>query len=453
MTAQSLKATEPRMHPLTLRFPADWEQRFRDGTASRIRLQSRVSLSLAFFNLAGVGAWFFFTVPEADGGPAIGRVFFASAVPAALALLATFLPGYARAKGMRGLTLGAAFLFSGLAQAAVAIVVPTALGATVATISAMVVILFGFIFMGTGVQVALPVSLVVSLATLITTTRANTGWAFVSTFWLGVISALGGAAGAGYFVEYYLRRDFVRQQLLDAERERSDRLLLNVLPAPIAERLKAGEEPIADAYAESTVLFADIVNFTGISSRTSPDQMVRLLNEVFSDFDRIAAQHGLEKIKTIGDAYMVVGGLPQPRDDHAEAVAEMALAMIAAVEARRAPTGDPLRVRIGINTGPVVAGVIGTAKFSYDLWGDAVNTASRMESHGVPDGIQVTEATYHRLKDRYTFETRGVVDVKGKGEMPVYLLLGRVQPANGTLDVRQHPVHDPPAQVLHDAVQ
>ena len=417
---------EPRMHPLTLRFPADWERLFRDGTAGRLRLQSRVSLTLAFFNLTGVGAWFNATVPAEEGGPAIGTCFFVSAVPAALALLVTFLPGYARARGMRGLTLGGAFLGSGLAQAAVALAVPTPLGATVATISSMVVVLFGFIFMGTGVQVALPVSLIVTAATLFTSANANAGWAFVSTFWLGAFSALGGAAGAGYFVEYYLRRDFVRQQLLDAERDRSERLLLNVLPAPIAERLKAGEEPIADSYPETTVLFADIVNFTVISSRVSPDQMVDLLNDVFSDFDRIAATHHLEKIKTIGDAYMVVGGIPEPRPDHAEAVAEMALAMMDCMTERTDPTGAPLKLRIGINTGPIVAGVIGTAKFAYDLWGDAVNTAARMESHGVPEGIQVTEATHQRLKDRYLFESRGPVEIKGKGAMPVYLLTGRI---------------------------
>lgn len=229
-----------------------------------------------------------------------------------------------------------------------------------------------------------------------------------------------------------------RTRELSEEREKSERLLLNVLPRTIAERLKAGEEPIADAFPETTVLFADIVDFTGISARVSPEQMVGMLNGVFTEFDRLAAKHGLEKIKTIGDCYMVVGGLPEPRPDHAEAVAEMALEIQEALRPRRAPTGDRLRVRVGINTGPAVAGVIGTAKFAYDLWGDAVNTASRMESHGLPEGIQVTEATYLRLKDKYAFESRGMIDVKGKGPMATYLLLGR-------LDGRTAPLAAAPA--------
>ena len=171
-------------------------------------------------------------------------------------------------------------------------------------------------------------------------------------------------------------------RLLLAEQERSERLLLNVLPAPIAERLKAGEAVIADAFPEVTVLFADIVDFTRRSQRIGPAQVVATLNELFSAFDQLARRHGLEKIKTIGDAYMVAGGLPTPRPDHAEAMAEMALAMQTEVARRTDPSGQPLQVRIGIDTGPVEAGVIGTAKFSYDLWGDTVNTASRMESHG-----------------------------------------------------------------------
>jgi class 3 adenylate cyclase len=172
------------------------------------------------------------------------------------------------------------------------------------------------------------------------------------------------------------------RRALALEEEKSERLLLNVLPAPIATRLKAGEDVIADAFPDVTVLFADLVDFTRRSQQTSPAQMVQVLNELFSVFDRLAQQRGLEKIKTIGDAYMVAGGLPQPRPDHAQAVAEMALAMQVEVARRADPSGQPLQVRIGIDTGPVEAGVIGTSKFSYDLWGDTVNTASRMEPAG-----------------------------------------------------------------------
>jgi class 3 adenylate cyclase len=217
------------------------------------------------------------------------------------------------------------------------------------------------------------------------------------------------------------------RRALALEQERSERLLLNVLPASIAARLKAGEEVIADAFPEVTVLFADLVDFTRRSQRISPAQVVAALNELFSVFDRLAQCNGLEKIKTIGDAYMVAGGLPDPRPNHAEAVAEMALAIREEVARRVDPSGQPLAVRIGIDTGPVEAGVIGTSKFSYDLWGDTVNTASRMESHGVAGRIQVTARTYERLRDGYRFQHRGPIPVRGMGEMVTYFLVGRNQ--------------------------
>ena len=217
------------------------------------------------------------------------------------------------------------------------------------------------------------------------------------------------------------------RRALDLEREKSERLLLNVLPAPIAARLKQTDGVIADAFGEVTVLFADLVDFTRRSERIAPEQVVQALNDLFSVFDQLAQQRGLEKIKTIGDAYMVAGGLPEPRPDHAQAVAEMAMAMRDEVARHTDPGGQPLAVRIGIDTGPVVAGVIGTSKFSYDLWGDTVNTASRMESQGIAGCIQVTARTYQRLKDGYRFERRGPIPVKGKGEIVTYLLVGRNQ--------------------------
>jgi guanylate cyclase len=213
--------------------------------------------------------------------------------------------------------------------------------------------------------------------------------------------------------------------LLQEEQARSEGLLLNVLPQPIAERLKRAPAAIADGFPEATVLFADIVDFTHISAEMSPERLVAWLNDLFSAFDGLSERHGLEKIKTVGDAYMAVAGLPMARPDHARAAAEMALAMQDVVAHRTAPNGEPLRMRIGLHSGPVVAGVIGTRKFIYDLWGDTVNTASRMESHGLAGAIQVTEAAYRRLRDEYAFEERGLVQVKGKGEMRTYLLLGR----------------------------
>jgi class 3 adenylate cyclase len=215
------------------------------------------------------------------------------------------------------------------------------------------------------------------------------------------------------------------RRALALEQERSERLLLNVLPAPIAERLKRAEGVIADAFPEASVLFADLVDFTRQSRRIAPEQVVEVLDGLFSAFDELASRHGLEKIKTIGDAYMVAGGLPDPRPDHAAAVADMALAIREEVARHRVPGGEPLAVRIGIDTGPVVAGVIGRRRFIYDLWGDTVNTASRMESDGVAGCIQVTERTYERLRDRYRFRRRGPIVVKGKGEMVTWFLLGR----------------------------
>ena len=214
-------------------------------------------------------------------------------------------------------------------------------------------------------------------------------------------------------------------EALREEQDKSERLLMNMLPSPIARQLKEGQSNIADGFAEVTILFADIVGFTKLSERIAPAQLVRLLNELFSAFDRLSEQHGLEKIKTIGDAYMVVGGIPIPREDHAEAVAEMALDMQRELHRISAERGEDFSIRIGVNTGPVVAGVIGTKKFIYDLWGDAVNTASRMESHGIAGCIQVTDSTYKLLQNKYRFKERGVIDVKGKGDMTVYLLLGR----------------------------
>jgi adenylate cyclase len=213
-----------------------------------------------------------------------------------------------------------------------------------------------------------------------------------------------------------------RTKQLQQEKEKSERLLLNILPKVIAERLKHHEGAIAEQFDEVTILFADIVGFTPLSSRLPPIELVIFLNQIFSTFDRLAEKYGLEKIKTIGDAYMVVGGLPLPKIDHAEAIAEMALSMQQAIAKLQADTGEQFQIRIGINTGSVVAGVIGTTKFIYDLWGDTVNVASRMESHGKPGRIHVTSTTYEYLKHQYELEKRGAIVVKGKGEMTTYWL-------------------------------
>jgi adenylate cyclase len=211
-------------------------------------------------------------------------------------------------------------------------------------------------------------------------------------------------------------------QQLQSEREKSERLLLSILPQAVAEQLKHDPQTIAESFAESTVLFADIVNFTELSSRRSPIEIVSLLNQIFSAFDHLAERHNLEKIKTIGDSYMVVGGVPVERPNHVEAVADMAIDMQDAIAKFNHNTGESITIRLGMSTGPVVAGVIGTKKFIYDLWGDTVNIASRMESHGIPGCIQVTESTYQHLCHKYQFEERGTISIKGKGDMKTYLL-------------------------------
>jgi class 3 adenylate cyclase len=207
-----------------------------------------------------------------------------------------------------------------------------------------------------------------------------------------------------------------------AARRQSDALLLNVLPEPIADRLKAGERVIADHYEEASVLFADIVNFTPFSETKTPQETVTILNRLFTDFDRLADGFGLEKIKTIGDAYMVVAGVPNAREDHATVLVEMALAMHASVAAQPPVDGRRLEIRVGIASGALVAGVIGERKFSYDLWGDTVNTASRMESNGIPGCIQVTDETCRLLAGRYPFQRREGVEIKGKGPMTTWIL-------------------------------
>jgi class 3 adenylate cyclase len=226
------------------------------------------------------------------------------------------------------------------------------------------------------------------------------------------------------FINLYGTDVTAARQLAEAH-ELNQRLLLNILPAPIADRLLKGERVIADRFEDVTLLFADIVDFTVLSSRLSANDVVAVLNEVFNLSDRLVDKFGLEKIKTIGDAYMVVGGLPEPAPDSAERVADMALALSDELRQMAVGGGTPLRVRMGIHTGPAVAGVIGSKKFIYDVWGDTVNTASRMESHGIPDRIQVTEPVFRRLDGRYRFEARGTIDVKGKGPTPTWFLLGK----------------------------
>lgn len=230
-------------------------------------------------------------------------------------------------------------------------------------------------------------------------------------------------------IAFVLLYSFVRQKnmalrLLRVEQEKSENLLLNILPGEIAAILKNENRTIADHFDSASVLFADMVNFTAMTASMAPQEMVDLLNEVFSYFDSLVEKYGVEKIRTIGDSYMVAAGVPRQRGDHAQVLARMALDIQAYLHGNPSCVRKGLDFRIGINSGPVVAGVIGRKKFIYDLWGDAVNTASRMESHGVPGKIQITQETYQLIKEDFICEPRGKVIVKGKGEMETWYLVG-----------------------------
>jgi adenylate cyclase len=245
---------------------------------------------------------------------------------------------------------------------------------------------------------------------------------FIST--MLALNVVGTASIAFTILASFAHQRNVALTALRAEQEKSEGLLLNILPSVIAERLKAAAQPIADHFAAASIVFADVVDFTPLAQRLPPAETVGILDQLFSRFDALVERHGLEKIKTIGDCYMAAAGVPSVDPDHAPKAARLALDMRDELDVS-AQAGLPgLELRIGINSGPVVAGVIGTKRFLYDLWGDAVNTASRMESHGTPGEIQITRATYELLKDEFVCRHRGTIDVKGKGEMETWYLVG-----------------------------
>lgn len=252
--------------------------------------------------------------------------------------------------------------------------------------------------------------------------------AAIAVFFIANIVA---ATGVSFYALYYFvgQKDVALAELA-RERARSDRLLLNVLPQEIADQLKTDETKLIATYHESvSILFADLAGFTPLAEGRAPEDVVILLNDVFTYFDGLVAEHGLEKIRTMGDAYMVASGIPTARDDHATVLANVALGMLQYRPAPGLTEDQPLGFRVGMSSGPAVAGVIGRSKFQYDVWGDTVNTASRMESQGVPGRIQLSPGAYALLADVFVCEPRGSVDVKGKGSMDTWFLIGPRQPA------------------------
>ncbi|MEJ2121119.1 MAG: adenylate/guanylate cyclase domain-containing protein [Alphaproteobacteria bacterium] len=244
------------------------------------------------------------------------------------------------------------------------------------------------------------------------------------TRWLLFTNGVWVSIGVGIVMWFFMREMGRAEDALEREYARSESLLHNIMPVEVAERLNKGEGVIADDHAQVTVLFADIVGFTERSSTMPPDRLVALLNRVFTRFDALVERHGVEKIKTIGDAYRAVAGMPRERPDHAAAIARLAIDMNAACAELSGGVDGPIQIRAGIHSGPVVAGIIGASKFAYDLWGDVVNTASRMESTGLPGRVQVSEATRALLDDTFALSPRGSVEIKGKGAMETWFLDG-----------------------------
>ncbi len=412
-----------RVHPISLRFAdAGLEQAFREEQARKLLKPFRTVVIAVFLVLIVIWALLPELLPQVPGASAR----FATPM---LIMLAMFAYAYARSYMQSFLRIQQLSMLLGAWGLAAALVSIDSLLPSAA-------------LEGMGLAIIVVHTLNVYALLRLRFLRACLGGWGTAAIYLGYLGYTGTLEGAdllrhasallvanlfgmiaAYQIDQSARREFIAMRLVGQERERSERLLLNILPAAIAERLKTSSESIADHSADVTVLFADIVGFTPLSANKSPQDLVRLLDRIFSEFDALAEKHGLEKIKTIGDAYMAAAGLPERRADHAPAAARMAHDMLAAVERIAAETGEALALRIGLNSGPVVAGVIGRKKFIYDMWGDTVNTASRMESHGLPGTVHCSEATAELLQSGFALTPRGAIPIQGKGEMRTFLLL------------------------------
>ena len=421
----------PELRPWSLKFKDEWlERRFQDEYYDTNLQYIRIATFLGAVTWAAFGPLAPVIVEE--GGLFRDAVIrYGLGVPIGLVSVAlTYLPNYRR---IWQTLISAAILLSGLVWVMHRAVVP-AERPDWGYAGNMVILIFAYILsrLQFRYSVLIGVALIVmyNIGSFFIIHESTNNVIFGDYFLL--LTAFIGSVGA-YVLERSTRLLFLRERELDRERGRSEGLLRNILPEQIADRLKQRDPAtehgaIAQAYGEVTVVFADLVEFTKQSGTTDPPEIVAVLDDVFTRFDAIAERCGLEKIKTIGDAYMAVAGVPEPREDDVEVAAQMALAMRDETAQMRWPSGDQMRVRIGMATGPAVAGVIGQRKFAYDLWGDTVNTAARMESNGIPDRIQVSEAIYQRLGDRFVFSEVHIVNLKGKGPTAARFLLGK----NGT---------------------
>ena len=412
--APTMRAT---LNPLALTFePPEAEQRYRRARAEADLKTMRVTYGLGIALTSAYVAFDYLALGRLDPLLLAVRLVLVNGV-IALALALTWVP----ALKPRAAVIGAwVFLFHLVFFAAVNGYYPTPYVYT-----ANGIITLGFLYL------VWPLPMVTSCTYGLLGTAIYCGIVIAARPWSAEIELLLLIFGsmncicifALYQTEYYRRSTYMTVQALDIERSRYHELLTSILPDEVAYRLQRGET-VADQFADVSVLFVDLCDFTALSASYPPAQVVDWLNRVFSEFDALVAQYGLEKIKTVGDAYMVAGGLAPEPSDHAEAMIRLARHMLVVVERLPWPDGTPARVRIGIHAGPVLAGVVGASRFLYDLWGDTVNTASRMESHGLPNRIQVTDALRARLSDRYDFERREGTEIKGKGRMTTWLLIG-----------------------------
>ena len=413
-----------RQHPLTLGFADDrLERAYLEERFRKTLRQSRVALALGAFLYALFGGLDYWIAP--DRLPELWVLRFAIMVPAFWLLWGlSFTSHFLKSCQMY---MGAATILAGCGICGL-LVLTEEMASILFSISMILVIIWSFNFSGLRFINALlscAIALVIFEYVALFISHHPLSIFINNNFY--IFSSLVISMFSGYTIENYSRQDFLNNRIIEAERAANEKLLLNILPKTIAERLKQDSQTIADCYESAAILFADIVGFTQLSERLKATELVGLLNDIFSKFDELTDRHQLEKIKTIGDAYMVAGGLPTPREDFdpAAAIADLALDMRKSVACFRQEKNYPLDIRIGMHAGPAIAGVIGTKKFIYDIWGDSVNTASRMESHSLPDRIQTTEATYQLLKDRYLFEERGTIEIKGKGKMKTYFLTGK----------------------------
>ena len=420
----------PEVRPWSLKFKDEWlELRFQDAYFDANLQYIRIATFLGAVTWAAFGPLAQLVVKQGLVRDVVIR--YGLGVPSGLVAFAlSYLPGFRR---IWQPLISAAVLFSGLVW-----VIHRALVVDARPdwgyAGNMLILIFAYILSRLQFRYAALVGLGLiamhNVGAFLFTNDTTIDVVFGDYFLL--VTAFIGTIGA-YVLDRSQRLLFLRERELDRERGRSEGLLRNILPEAIADRLKQRDPAtehghIAQAYDEVTVVFADLVDFTQQSGRSEPPEIVAVLDEVFSRFDALAERYGLEKIKTIGDAYMAVAGVPEPRPDDVEVAAQMALAMRDEVIRLRWPSGDPMTVRIGMATGPAVAGVIGTRKFAYDLWGDTVNTAARMESNGIPGEIQVSDLVHERLVDRFRFSEAHIVNLKGKGPTPARFLIGR----NGT---------------------